>query len=128
MSEVVYLVLEDAVEDVTESSEAPAIAKALRKLNRIARVIGVAKISSFAPGSDSEGEDESDEDWRFGHGGDDWFAAEEALETLHALDGYVESDPEEFKRPKALRKEFGQLIAILERAAEEGVRFRFEVE
>ena len=29
---------------------------------------------------------------------------------------------------KALRKEFAQLIAILERAAEEGVRFRFEIE
>lgn len=125
MADALYLILEDAIEDVAESSEAPAVAKALRKLNRIARVIGVARLSSFAPGAEDDEDD--DEEWGMG-GGEDWFAAEEALETLHALDGYVESDPEEFKRPKALRKEFAQLIAILERAAEEGVRFRFEIE
>ncbi|MCB1627809.1 MAG: hypothetical protein KDI51_14955 [Xanthomonadales bacterium] len=126
MADALYLILEEAIDDVGESSEAPAMAKALRKLNRIARVIGVSRLSGFAPGSDEADEDEDDE-WRMS-GGEDWFAAEEALESLHALDGYVESDPEEFKRPKALRKEFAQLIAILERAAEEGVRFRFEIE
>lgn len=131
MSEAIYLVLEDELEEAQESGEAKSVARALKQLDRVAADIGVAALSAFSEGGEESYEELAElEGWESHstRSADGWFEADEALETVRALHGYVESDPESFRRPKAVMKELEQLEEILERAASEGIRFKFEID
>ncbi len=131
MSETIYLVLEEELEEAVDSGEAKSVARAIKQLDRIARDIGVVALSAYSDGGDDDYEELAElESWdTHGSSSDDgWFEANEALESVRALHGYVESDPDEFRRPQAIMEELAQLETILERAAAEGVRFKFEID
>ncbi|MCB1607114.1 MAG: hypothetical protein KDI71_09090 [Xanthomonadales bacterium] len=131
MSEAIYLVLEEELEEAMESGEAKSIARALKQLDRTAVEIGVTSLSAFSDGGEEEYEELAElEGWDSHRSGSDdgWYEANEALETVRALHGYVESDPEMFRKPKSIMSELEQFETILERAAAEGIRFKFEID
>lgn len=131
MSEAIYLVLESELEEALESGEAKSVARALKQLDRVANDIGVVALSAFSEGGDEDYEELAElESWESHRSAsaDGWYEADEALESIRALHGYVESDPDEFRRPKAIMEELAQLETILERAAAEGIRFKFEID
>lgn len=132
-----YIVFQEELEDVDAFEAFKTIAKAHEKLAEIAQEIGVTSLREFVGGSDRVSEDFQDiaenEGWSgvdyHGAGGvDGWFEANDGLDTVRALMGYIESDPESLKRPKATMEELRALESALEVALQAGVKFRFEVD
>ena len=62
------------------------------------------------------------------HGGQQWFDAGDGLDTVRALAGYIESDPDSIKRAKALLEELKEFEKVLEIAQQHNVRFRLEAD
>jgi hypothetical protein len=132
-----YIVFQEELDDVDAFEAFKTIAKAHDKLADIAEEIGVTPIRDFVSGNDRASEDLQDiaenEGWSGVdyHGavtGDGWFEASEGLDTVRALMGYIESDPESLKRPKATMEELRQLETALEAALQAGIKFRFELD
>lgn len=133
MSDTFYIALEDDVEELDSFQPAEAVAKAIKKLDRIAREIGVTGLSQFVYGHEDDYADVAEhEGWSgsdyVGGSDDGWHDPHDGLETVEALIGYVESDPESLKRPKATLTELRNFAKILREAGLAGVRFRIEVD
>jgi hypothetical protein len=131
MSEALYLALEEDI-DSDSYIQLEACAKAMKKLDRIAREIGVTALGQFVYGHEDDYADVAEhEGWAgsdYQGSGDGWHDAGDGLECVQALIGYVESDPEVLKRPKATLTELRSLEKVLEEASQAGVRFRLEVD
>lgn len=132
-----YIVFQEELDDVDAFEAFKTVAKAHEKLAEIAQEIGVTSLREFVGGADRVSEDFQDiaenEGWSSvdyqGAGGiDGWFDASDGLDTVRALMGYIESDPEVLKRPKATMEELRALETALEAALQAGVKFRFEVD
>lgn len=133
MSDTFYIALEDDIDELETFQPAEAVAKAIKKLDRIAREIGVTGLSQFVYGHEDDYQDVAEhEGWAgsdyAGGSADGWHDAHDGLESVEALIGYIESDPESLKRPKATLTELRQFGQILREAAQNGVRFRIEVD
>jgi len=131
MSEAIYLVLETELDDLQESTEAKSVAQSLKELDRVAAQIGVTALSAFSDGSEDDYQELSGPDGWETHdlaSDDGWYEAAEALESVGALHGYVESDPDAFELAEEMTEELQRLRVILDRAAGEGVRFKFEID
>lgn len=134
MSESYYITLEQDIDDIDIMPSAKALARAMERVDEITDEIGVTRLSDFIA---DEGEDISEiveqEGWDLGGfssstGGEHWFDAADGLETVRAIAGYVESDPESVKRPKALLEELKEFEKVLEIALSHHVRFRLEAD
>jgi hypothetical protein len=130
-----FLVFEEEADDLDGSVELEALAKAQKKLANIAEEIGVTPLRAFVFGDDRGREDFNDiaenegwGDYQSGGAGEEWFDANDALDTVRALMGYVESDPESLKRPRATLEQLRNLETALVNAAQAGVRFRLELD
>jgi hypothetical protein len=132
-----YLVFQDDLDDADPYVELKSVAKAASKLTEIAEEIGVTPLRAFVFGDD-RGRDDLDDiaenegwggaDYSHAASGDEWFDANDALDTIRALMGYIESDPSVLKRPKATMEELRKLEETLETAMQAGVRFRLELD
>jgi hypothetical protein len=130
-----FLVFQEELDDIDAFEAFKTIAKAHEKLAAIAEEIGVTPLSDFVNGAERGDEDFEDiaenegwsgADYQRGGGDDEWFDANEGLDSIRALMGYIESDPESLKRPKATMEELRTLETALEVALQAGVKFRFE--
>jgi hypothetical protein len=134
MSESYYIALEQDLDEIDIMPSGKAVAKMMDRLDEITDEIGVTRLSDFIGG---ESEDLSEiveqEGWDLGGfgpstGGAQWFDASDGLDTVRALAGYIESDPDSIKRAKALLEEFAEFDKVLEIARQHNVRFRLEVD
>jgi hypothetical protein len=134
MSESYYIALEQDIDEIDIMPAGKAVAKMMDRLDEITDEIGVTRLSDFIGG---ESEDLSEiveqEGWDLGGfgpstGGAQWFDASDGLDTVRALAGYIESDPDAIKRAKALLEEFAEFDKVLEIARQHNVRFRLEVD
>jgi hypothetical protein len=129
-----YLVFQEDLDDVDAFEAFKTISKAHEKLADIAEQIGVTALREFVIGNDRSSEDYQDiaenEGWDYSaaSGGEEWFEASDGLDSIRALMGYIESDPESLKRPKATMEELRTLETALETALQAGVKFRFELD
>ena len=133
MSDTFYIALEDDVDDLETFLPAEAVAKAIKKLDRVAREIGVTALGQYVYGHEDDYSDVAEhEGWTgsdyYGGGEDGWHDSADGLETVEALIGYIESDPEAVKRPKTTLIELRNFEKILREATQQGVRFRIEVD
>lgn len=134
MSESLFVTLEQNLDDIDIMPSGKAVAKMLDRLDDITDEIGVTRLSDFIGG---DGEDLSEiaeqEGWDLGGfgastGGSVWFDAGDGLDTIRALAGYIESDPDSIKRAKALLEELKEFEKVLEIAQTNSVRFRLEAD
>lgn len=134
MSESYYISLEQDIDEIDIMPSGKAVAKMMDRLDEITDEIGVTRLSDFIGG---ESEDLSEiveqEGWDLGGfgpstGGAQWFDANDGLDTVRALAGYIESDPDSIKRARALLEEFAEFDKVLEIARQHNVRFRLEVD
>ena len=132
MSESYYINLEQPLDDIDIMPSGKAVAKMMDRIDEITDEIGVTRLSDFVAG---DGEDMSElveqEGWDLGGfaataGGAHWFDASDGLDSVRALLGYIESDPDSIKRAKALMEELREFEKVLEIAQTHNVRFRFE--
>jgi hypothetical protein len=132
-----FIVFQEDLDDVDAFEAFKTIAKAHEKLADIAQEIGVTSLREFVSGTDRASEDFQDiaenegwsaVDYHGAAGGDGWFDASDGVDTVRALMGYIESDPESLKRPKATMEELRLLETALETAMQAGVKFRFELD
>lgn len=132
-----YIVFQEELDDVDAFEAFKTIAKAHEKLADIAEEIGVTPMREFVSGTDRASEDFQDiaenegwssVDYHGANSGDGWFDASEGLDSVRALMGYIESDPECLKRPRATLDELRLLETALETALQAGVKFRFELD
>jgi hypothetical protein len=129
-----FVVLEEDVDDIDTFVSLKTLTKAASKLRTIALDIGVTPLADFVFGEDREREDLEDiaenEGWDYHAGGrsEEWFSADEGLDTVRALTNYIESDPEVLKRPKAALEELKALEDVLQAARDASVRFHFEID
>jgi hypothetical protein len=130
-----YLVFQEDLDDTDPYVELKSVAKAAEKLAEIAEEIGVRTLRSFVYGEDrghedlqeiAENEGWGGVDYQTSATGEEWFDASDALDTVRALMGYIQSDPSCLKRPKATTEELRGLETALEVALQAGVRFRLE--
>lgn len=133
MSDTFYIALEEDIDDLETFQPAEAVAKAIKKLDRLARNIGVTALGQFIYGhEDDYAEMAEHEGWTgsdyAGASDDGWHDAADGLETVEALIGYIESDPDSVKRPKTTLTELRNFETILREATQNGVRFRIEVD
>jgi hypothetical protein len=134
MSESYYITLEQDLDEIDIMPSAKALAKMMDRIDDITDEIGVTRFSDFIAG---EGEDLSEiaeqEGWDLGGfgssvGGAEWFDAANGLDTVRALAGYIESDPDSIKRSKTLLEELKEFEKVLEIAQAHHVRFRLEAD
>lgn len=134
MSDSYYITLEQNLDEIDVMPAGKAVAKMLERLDEITDDIGVTRLSDFIGG---DGEDLSEiaeqEGWDLGgfassHGGAQWFDAGDGLDSVRALAGYIESDPDSIKRSKALLEELKEFEKVLEIAQQHNTRFRLEAD
>ncbi len=132
MSESYYINLEQPLDDIDIMPSGKAVAKMMDRIDEITDEIGVTRLTDFVAG---DGEDMSElveqEGWDLGGfaataGGAHWFDASDGLDSVRAVLGYIESDPNSIKRAKALMEELREFEKVLEIAQTHNVRFRFE--
>jgi hypothetical protein len=134
MSESYYIALEQDLDEIDIMPSGKAVAKMMDRLDEITDEIGVTRLSDFVGGeSEDLSEIAEQEGWDLGGfgastGGAQWFDASDGLDTVRALAGYIESDPDSIKRAKALLEEFAEFQKVLEIAQQHNVRFRLEVD
>ncbi len=134
MSESYYIALEQDLDEIDIMPSGKAVAKMMDRLDEITDEIGVTRLSDFIGGeSEDLSEIAEQEGWDLGGfgpstGGAQWFDASDGLDTVRALAGYIESDPDSIKRAKALLEEFAEFDKVLEIARQHNVRFRLEVD
>ncbi len=136
MSDNYFITLEHDLDEIDMMPSAKALAKMMDKIDEITDEIGVTRFSDFVAGSDG-GDDLSEiaeqEGWDmggFGAGGSgqEWFDAGDGLDTVRALAGYIESDPDSIKRAKTILEELKAFEKVLEAALAHNVRFRLEAD
>lgn len=134
MSESFYINLEQNLDEIDIMPAGKAMAKMMDRLDEITDEIGVTRLADFIA---NDGEDMSElveqEGWDLGGfaataGGAHWFDAGDGLDTVRALAGYIESDPDSIKRAKALLEELKEFEKVLEIAQTHNVRFRLEAD
>ncbi len=134
MSESFYINLEQNLDEIDVMPAGKALAKMMDRLDEITDEIGVTRLADFIA---NDGEDMSElveqEGWDLGGfaataGGAHWFDAGDGLDTVRALAGYIESDPDSIKRAKALLEELKEFEKVLEIAQTHNVRFRLEAD
>jgi hypothetical protein len=130
-----FIVLQEDVDDVDAFVALKTITKARDKLAEIAEEIGVSSLESFVHGNDRGRDDFEDIaenegwggiDYQTSAGTEEWFEPNDGLDSVRALIGYIESDPECLKRPKATLEELRGMETVLESAMQAGVKFRLE--
>lgn len=134
MSTSYFITLEQDLDSIDIMPSGKAIAKAIDRLDDIAQEIGVTRLSDFLAGNDEDLSDIAEQEgWDLGGfgpstSGAGWFDAGDGLESVRAILGYIESDPEAVKRPKAIGEELREFEKVLEEAANHNIRFRLEVD
>jgi hypothetical protein len=134
MSESYYIALERDLDEIEIMPSGKALAKMIDRLDEIADEIGVTRLSDFIGGETEDlSEIAEQEGWDLGGfgastSGAQWFDASEGLDSVRALAGYIESDPDAIKRAKALLEELAEFEKALELAQQHNVRFRLEVD
>lgn len=134
MSESYYITLEQNLDEIDIMPSGKALAKMMDRIDEITDEIGVTRLSDFIGGeSEDLSEIAEQEGWDLGGfgnsaGGSSWFDAADGLDTVRALAGYIESDPESIKRAKALLEELKEFEKVLEIAQNHNVRFRLEAD
>ncbi len=123
-----YLVLEEGLDDLQSSTAAHAVAMSLKKLDVLAQDFGVTPLRMFCQRVVGTAGDVTRKDAYSTPTSDGWFEANDALDTVGALGDYVEADPGCFARAEQIAAELQMLESVLDRAAGEGVRIRFEIE
>jgi hypothetical protein len=132
-----YIVFQEDLDDIDAFEALKTLAKAEDKLSDIAEEIGVTPLADFVTGNERDSEDFQDiaenegwsgADYQSGGTTDGWFDPSEGLDTVRALMGFIESDPESLKRPKATMEELRKLEAALDAAVQAGVKFRLELD
>jgi hypothetical protein len=137
----IALIVEDDLDQFDAYQPLKAIGRSLNKLNEVADEIGCSRLTEFYTGEDDSdrfGREVMDEiaehegwsDYRAGGGGDKdaWFDAEEGLEVVRALQGYIDSGRETFKKPEAILKELALMENVLVEAVNQSLRFRIEAD
>ncbi|MFO1495577.1 MAG: hypothetical protein U1F26_13075 [Lysobacterales bacterium] len=134
MSESYYITLEQNLDEIDIMPSGKALAKMMDRIDEITDEIGVTRLSDFIGGeSEDLSEIAEQEGWDLGGfgssaGGNSWFDAADGLDTVRALAGYIESDPDSIKRAKSLLEELKEFEKVLEIAQNHNVRFRLEAD
>jgi hypothetical protein len=135
MSDNYFITLEQDLDEIDIMPSAKALAKMMDKIDEITDEIGVTRFSDFIAGNDGEDLSEiaEQEGWDlggFGAGGNgaQWFDAGDGLDTVRAVAGYIESDPDSIKRAKTILEELKAFEKVLEAAQAHNVRFRLEAD
>lgn len=137
----IALIVEDDLDQYDAYQPLKAIGRSLNKLNEVADEIGCSRLTEFYTGEDDSdrfGREVMDEiaehegwsDYRAGGGADKdaWFDAEEGLEVVRALQGYIDSGRDTFKKPDAILKELSLMENVLAEAVNQSLRFRIEAD
>lgn len=137
----IALIVEDDLDQYDAYQPLKAIGRSLKKLNEVADEIGCSRLTEFYTGEDDSdrfgrevldeiAEHEGWSDYRSGGGGDKdaWFDADEGLEAVRALQGFIDSDRETFKKPEAILKELALMENVLVEAVNQSLRFRIEAD
>jgi hypothetical protein len=109
-----FIVLEREVTDFDTFVNGKAIGAALEKLNSIARDLGERDLSSFV---------EMDQ----GKGGE-WFAPEDGIQVVTALETVLQKSPRKVKQGKAVLADLREYLDVLTYARDHGIRFRFHLD
>lgn len=136
MSDTYFITLEQDLDEIDMMPSAKALAKMMEKIDEITDEIGVTRFSDFIAGSDGSddlSEIAEQEGWDmggFGAGGSgqQWFDSGDGLDTVRAVAGYIESDPDSIKRAKTILEELKAFEKVLEAAQSHNVRFRLEAD
>ncbi len=136
MSDTYFITLEQDLDEIDMMPSAKALAKMMDKIDEITDEIGVTRFSDFIAGSDGSddlSEIAEQEGWDmggFGAGGSgqQWFDSGDGLDTVRAVAGYIESDPDSIKRAKTILEELKAFEKVLEAAQSHNVRFRLEAD
>lgn len=137
----IALIIEDDLDQYDAYQPLKAIGRSLKKLNEVADEIGCSRLTEFYTGEDDSdrfgrevldeiAEHEGWSDYRSGGGGDKdaWFDADEGLEAVRALQGFIDSDRETFRKPEAILKELALMENVLVEAVNQSLRFRIEAD
>lgn len=134
MSESYFITLEQSLDEIDIMPSGKAVAKMMDRLDDITDEIGVTRLSDFVAGdSEDLSEIAEQEGWDLGgfgasSSGAEWSDPGDGLDTVRALVGYIESDPDSIKRAKALLEELREFEKVLEIAQTHNVRFRLEAD
>lgn len=137
MSDSYFLTLEQDLDDIDIMPSGKALAKMMERIDDITDEIGVTRMSDFVAGGENEDFSEiaEQEGWDLGGfgdsrggGGNEWFDAADGLDTVRAVAGYIESDPDSIKRARSLLDELKEFEKVLELAHVHHVRFRLEAD
>lgn len=136
MSDTYFITLEQDLDEIDMMPSAKALAKMMEKIDEITDEIGVTRFSDFiagTEGSDDLSEIAEQEGWDMGGfgaagNGQQWFDSGDGLDTVRAVAGYIESDPDSIKRAKTILEELKAFEKVLEAAQSHNVRFRLEVD
>ncbi|MGE4070068.1 MAG: hypothetical protein AB7E72_02740 [Lysobacterales bacterium] len=135
MSESYFITLEQDLDEIDIMPSGKALAKMMDRIDDITDEIGVTRMSDFVAAGENEDFSEiaEQEGWDLGgfapsRGGADWFEAADGLDTVRAVAGYIESDPDSIKRARALLDELKEFEKVLELAQAHHVRFRLEAD
>jgi hypothetical protein len=109
-----FIVLEREVTDFDTFVNGKAIGAALEKLNSIARDLGERDLSSFV---------EMDHGKR-----GTWFAPEDGIQVLLALEAALQKSPRKVKKSKAVLEDLREYLDVLTYARNHGIRFRFHLD
>ena len=135
MSESYFITLEQDLDEIDIMPSGKALAKMMDRIDEITDEIGVTRMSDFVAGGENEDFSEIAEQhgWDLGGfgsraGAEEWFEAADGLDTVRAVAGYIESDPDSIKRARALIDELKEFEKVLELAQTHHVRFRLEAD
>ena len=135
MSDSYYINLEQNLDEIDVMPSGKTIAKMIDRIDEITDEIGVTRLGDFVAGGDNDDLSEiaEQEGWDLGgfgasSGGASWFDANDGLDSVRALVGYIESDPTTIKRSKSLLEELREFEKVLEIAQTHNVRFRLEAD
>jgi hypothetical protein len=135
MSESYFITLEQDLDDIDIMPSGKALAKMMDRIDEITDEIGVTRMSDFVAAGENEDFSEiaEQEGWDLGgfassSAGAEWFEASDGLDTVRAVAGYIESDPDSIKRARALLDELKEFEKVLELAQAHHVRFRLEAD
>jgi|CXWL01.1.fsa_nt_gi hypothetical protein len=133
MADTFFIALEQNLDEIDIMPSGKTLAKMMDRIDEITDEIGVTRLGDFIAGGDSEDLSElvEQEGWDLGGfgpstGGSQWFDASDGLDTVRAVTGYIESDPDSIKRAKLLLEELKEFENVLEIAHTHNVRFRLE--
>lgn len=127
-----FVALEHEIADFDPYVEGHALAANEKPLERLAKELGVTPLMDFFGQDVSETGVFADEEWEEHSSGDlpdaRWFDADRGLETIDALAEHIEAEPDSVPEAAEVLLELGEWRSVLERAAEEDIRWHMEVD